>query len=223
MQKSVVIVGGGAGKRMNSDIPKQFLLLKGKPMLMQTISRFLLYDPDIRLILVLPENYFPLWQDLCDQYQFHHKIQLVAGGKERFYSVKNALEYVSGLIAVHDAVRPLVSEMAIGKAFSLAAEKGNAVPVIPANESLRIQHEEGNQPLDRSKVLVVQTPQVFRYELLKEAYKQKFKPEFTDDATVVESLGHKIFTTDGNPENIKITTPMDMKLAELYLSDPRFD
>ncbi|OJV36183.1 MAG: 2-C-methyl-D-erythritol 4-phosphate cytidylyltransferase [Bacteroidales bacterium 36-12] len=217
--ETVIIVAGGKGERMKSDVPKQFIELKSKPILMHTINVFYNYNKQMDIIVVLPEIQIEQWHSLCKRHAFAINHQVVAGGIERFDSVKNGLKLADnkGIIAVHDGVRPLVSTQTISDCFKEAAISGAAIPVIDINESIRYVDEYENKAVDRSKFKIVQTPQVFKADILKEAYKQQYSPAFTDDASVVEAFGVKIKTVQGNRENIKITTPIDLKLAELTL------
>lgn len=219
-EKSVIIVAGGSGKRMGSEIPKQFLLVVGKPVLMHTLEVFYNYDPDIEILLVLPENQHNYWLNLCDSYNFNIKHTLAKGGSERFYSVKNGLEKIQGkgMVAVHDGVRPLVSKTTIDACFAACMNHQAVIPVIAATESIRKIENNESQALNRSLYFMVQTPQVFELSLLKKAYGQEFDALFTDDASLVERLGHKIYTVEGNPENIKITRPLDLKIANALLA-----
>lgn len=221
MQKFVLIMAGGAGIRMGADVPKQFLLLKGKPVVMHTIEKFLEYDENINLVIVLPEASVNLWQNLCKKHKFFYDHTVVKGGDERFYSVKNGLKETSpdSLIAIHDAVRPLVSVSTIRRCFDTAEKTGCAIPVISTLESVR-EVESGNnesRPLDRNSIKLVQTPQVFKSDILHRAYDCGYSPHFTDDATVVERLGVKINLVEGNSENIKITGPLDLIIMEALL------
>jgi len=202
---------------MLSDIPKQFLCLDGIPILMRTINSFRNYDKNIEIIIVLPFNQQNQWNELCEKYDFNKTHSIVSGGSTRFYSVKNGLAQITDdncLIAVHDAVRPLVSLDIIDKAFNCAEKNGTAIPSIKINDSLRIIENDTSKPIDRNKIIAVQTPQCFNGKLLKKAYEQDFDECFTDDANVVESNGNKIFFVEGNLENIKITTPLDILVAE---------
>jgi len=206
---------------MLNDIPKQFLCIDGIPILMRTINVFRNYNKNIRIIIVLPSDQQNQWNELCKKYNFNETHSIVSGGNTRFYSVKNGLNQINDdncLIAVHDAVRPLVSIDVIGKAFSCAEKNGTAIPFIKINDSLRIIENDLSKPIDRNKIIAVQTPQCFNGKLLKKAYEQDFDESFTDDATVVECKGNKIFLVEGNLENIKITTPFDLLLAEKMLT-----
>ena len=221
MEKYVIIVAGGSGKRMGGEMPKQFLLVAGKPILMHTVEAFVRADEGFKFILVLPEAHFSTWHSLVNEYNFTIPVTLVAGGAERFFSVKNALAHVpnGALVAVHDGVRPFASKETILEAFAVAAEKGSAVPVIDEVDSLRRVQAGESQAVNRSEYKRVQTPQVFQSTILQEAYNQEFSAFFTDDASVVESIGETITLTTGNVENIKITTPHELLLAEALIND----
>lgn len=219
MKQSVIIVAGGKGERMNSAIPKQFLEIGGKLVLMHTLEAFHRYDKTLKIILVLPETQFVFWEELCRKHAFAISHQAIAGGTTRFYSVKNGLQAVEepGLVAVHDGVRPLVSRETIERCFTAAEASGAAVPVIDLVDSIRQISGDDSVAVDRNLFKLVQTPQVFDVELLKNAYQQEFSPAFTDDASVVEALGHKVRLVEGNRENIKITTEFDLKIVETFL------
>lgn len=201
---------------MHSATPKQFLLIKNKPVLYHTINSFYKYDKSINIIVTLPKEYITLWKKLCKKYKIKIKHTVVNGGNTRFNSVKNALNTIknAGIIAVHDGVRPFVSEKLIKSAFNCAIKNGNAIPVTSPNESLREKIGNVNVAVDRKNFFLVQTPQCFKSEILKKAYEQNFSASFTDDATVVEQLGYKIFMVEGERENIKITTPLDLEIAK---------
>jgi 2-C-methyl-D-erythritol 4-phosphate cytidylyltransferase len=215
MKKTAIIVAGGAGIRMKHDIPKQFLQLHGLPLLMHTITCFYTWDHNLDLIVALPERYRDYWKDLCGEHGFEIKHVVVNGGLTRFDTVKNSLAAASheGIIAIHDGVRPLVSHATLERCFSMAAEKGSAIPCIPVSESLRVEEDDHSYPVDRTQYRLIQTPQVFRWEIIKKAYDQEYLPEFTDDASVVEKAGFPIYLVEGNPENIKITSPADLLMA----------
>jgi 2-C-methyl-D-erythritol 4-phosphate cytidylyltransferase len=220
-QNHVIIVAGGSGRRMNADIPKQFLLLKGKPVLMHTCETFFSFDPSLSLIIVLPAEHIATWETLCKTHSFKIPHCIVEGGTERFYSVRNALRTIhpdESLVAIHDGVRPLVSHETIQTAFDAAFKYGNAIPVIPVIESVREQTPTGNRIIDRSKLHLIQTPQVFKCSLIFKAYKQDYSSTYTDDASVLEKMGEKIVLTKGNHENIKITRPIDLIIAEALMN-----
>jgi len=220
MQLYVVIVAGGSGTRMGAEIPKQFLELAGRPVLMHTIERFKAFDESIEIITVLPENQLRHWIELQEKYSFNVPQTIVKGGSARFFSVRNGLKFVNApsLVAIHDGVRPFVSIDTIRRCFKAAEELGNAVPVVSPAESLRILTPNGNEPINRLIVKQIQTPQVFDAQLIKDAYSQNYSNEFTDDATVLEKTGLKINLIDGNLENIKITNPTDLLISSALLS-----
>lgn len=221
-KQAVIIVAGGKGERMQTIVPKQFLLIREKPVLMHTLQRFYSFNPLADFILVLPESQIEYWNSLCREHDFQLKHSLVKGGATRFESVKNGLMALNpevDFVAIHDGVRPLVSLETIDRCFNAAFEFQAAIPVTDAVESLREITEDGSVSVDRSKFKLVQTPQVFDAGLIKQAYQQKYMVQFTDDASVVEALGHPIFLVEGNRENIKITTAVDLKLADIYMSE----
>ncbi len=218
----VVIVAGGKGLRAGGELPKQFQLIGDKPMLMHTIEAFYLFDYRMRIIVVLHPDYLNLWNDLCQKHNFNIACTVVEGGKTRFHSVKNGLSAVSDdeTVGIHDAARPFVSKQVIGNAFNEAFEyRCGVIPVIDEKNSVRLLSENSSEPIDRERLKLVQTPQVFPAHLLKKAYETAFKPEFTDDASVAEAHGIAIRLVQGNEENIKITTPFDMRLAELLIRE----
>jgi 2-C-methyl-D-erythritol 4-phosphate cytidylyltransferase len=223
MQRSTIIVAGGSGKRMGAAVPKQFLLLKGKPLLMWTIEAFHRYDAAMQLIVVLPQDHHATWQDLCSEHQFTIPHTLVSGGAERFHSTLEGLRAVTheGLVGVHDGVRPLVSTDLIARCFQAAEEHGAAIPVVAISPSVREVTEEGSQALDRSRLRAVQTPQCFRTPLLRRAFELPYDPAFTDEATLVERLGVDVHLVGGEEFNIKVTTPFDLQVAELVLGTQR--
>lgn len=218
-ENAVIIVAGGIGARMKSDVPKQFIEVNGLPIVMHTINRFMEFDPDMALILVLPATHLDLWEELVKKHAFPYRVKTCAGGETRFHSVKNGLNILGEvkLVGIHDAVRPLVSGETLKRAYEKAAATGNAIPVMPLKESIRKIKDQGNIQQDRTDFLTVQTPQVFDARLLKKAYEAEYNSVFTDDATVVEAYGEDIFLVDGNTENIKITEPVDLVLAEALL------
>ena len=222
MEKYAIIVAGGKGLRMGTDLPKQFLPLGGKPILMRTLEAFSNCDNDIHIILVLPKEQQEYWKNLCKEYNFSIEHTIADGGKTRFHSVKSGLNKVDtsakSLIAVHDGVRPFVSAETIKATYKTAEQKGTAVPVVPSVDSVRQTKGEENFALDRSCIQLVQTPQTFNSDILFEAYQQDFTKLFTDDASVVEKAGHKIILCEGNRENIKITTPFDMTVGNAILN-----
>lgn len=204
---------------MGAEIPKQFLELAGRPVLMYAIERFKSFSEEIEIITVLPENQLRYWGELQKKYSFTIPHTLVKGGSSRFFSVRNGLKFVNtpGLVAIHDGVRPLVSIETIKKCFEAAEKHGNAIPVICPGDSLRMITDQGSMPVNRMHVRQIQTPQVFRTELIKKAYLQEYSPEFSDDATVLEKTGEMIILVEGNRENIKITNPEDITIAEVLM------
>lgn len=220
-----IIVAGGKGLRMGGDIPKQFIPVNGMPVLMHTIRRFREFDPQMHIVLVLPKDHQDYWRQLCNEYRFTDQHDIADGGSTRFHSSQNGIMALaeapdSDIVAIHDGVRPLVSVETIGRCFTAAAESGAAIPVLPVIDTLRyvghadengVNTEPGHNVL-RSDYRVVQTPQTFRLALLRRAFTQPFSERFTDDASVVEALGEKVTMVDGNRENIKITTPYDLKV-----------
>jgi 2-C-methyl-D-erythritol 4-phosphate cytidylyltransferase len=215
MELYAIIVAGGSGKRMGAEIPKQFLELAGRPVLMHTLERFKLFNNTIEIITVLPENQLRFWIDLQKKHSFTVPHTLVKGGSNRFFSVRNGLKFVNipSMVAIHDGVRPFVSIDTIKRCFDTAEKLGNAIPTISPTESLRIMTEQGSLPVNRLNVKQIQTPQVFNAGLIKNAYLQEYSPEFTDDATVLERTGEKINLIEGNRENIKITNPEDLLIS----------
>ena len=207
----IIIVAGGKGLRMGGDIPKQFLPIGGKPVLMRTLERFHEYSKDLQIILVLPKAQQNYWQQLCEEYSFKIEIRLADGGETRFHSVDDA----EGVVGVHDGVRPFVSVDVIRACYDTARTRQAVIPVTPVVETLR--HIPTQKNVLRSDYCLVQTPQCFDIQLLKAANKQPYSESFTDDASVVEAYGHEVKMVEGNRENIKITTPFDLKIAETLL------
>lgn len=220
-ERYAIIVAGGRGLRMGGELPKQFLPLSGKPVLMRTLE---LFEGEVsRIILVLPEDHIPFWQELCQKYHFTLPHTVALGGETRFHSVRSGLSHLpqEGLVAVHDGVRPLASRALIRRSFEEAERSGAALPACPVTDSLRLRQEEGkSEAVDRSRYVAVQTPQTFDLGQLQQAYEQAYSPLFTDDASVYEaaSLG-SITLIDGEETNIKLTTPRDLLLAELLLRE----
>ena len=214
-----LIVAGGKGLRMGTDIPKQFLPIGGKPVLMRTLEAFYAYNQAMQLIVVLPHSQQAYWARLCEEYHFPLPHRVADGGETRFHSVRNGLAWVEtpGRVGVHDGVRPFVSPEVIARCYALASTKKAVVPVIPVVETVRRLANGGSLTVNREEYRLVQTPQVFDVELLKKAYGQPYAPAFTDDASVVEALGVPVALTEGNRENIKITTPFDLRVAEALL------
>ncbi|MBR6758732.1 MAG: 2-C-methyl-D-erythritol 4-phosphate cytidylyltransferase [Bacteroidaceae bacterium] len=220
LARYIIVVAGGRGTRMGSDTPKQFLPLAGSIVLMHTLERMAAAEPQAQLILALPHNQQEEWKRLCEKYHYTRQHRIVDGGATRFETVSNALQYVpnNAIVAIHDGVRPLVSIGVIRQAFATAIEKGSAIPVVPVVDSLRHIDGETSHAVERSAYRAVQTPQAFNSTLLKAAYDTPYRNEFTDDASVYEAAGHHINLIDGNSENIKITIPQDIILAEYLLS-----
>ncbi|NEM96143.1 2-C-methyl-D-erythritol 4-phosphate cytidylyltransferase [Pontibacter burrus] len=213
-----IIVAGGSGSRMQHDLPKQFIQVAGKPILMHTIEQFYNYNPTIRLIVVLPKEQLDTWRELCKQHAFKVFHMTVPGGATRFGSVKNGLGAVmgDGLVAVHDGVRPFVETETIKRAFETAATYGSAVVAVSPKDSIRELTADGSIAVLRANYKLVQTPQIFSAAILHKAYEQPEQEYFTDDASVVESIGEKIMLVEGSYRNIKITTPEDLILAEAF-------
>ena len=218
----IIIVAGGKGMRMGTDIPKQFLPIGGKPILMRTIERVHEYNPKLGIILVLPQSQQEYWKQLCDEHNFIISHTIVNGGETRFESSRNGLATIPdeeiGVAGIHDGVRPLVSKEVIDNCFETARDDFAAIPVMPVTDTIRyVDKQGGGRNVMRSDYRVVQTPQVFDIQLLKHAYNAEYQESFTDDASVVESLGCQATMVDGNRENIKITTPFDIIVAEALL------
>ena len=214
----IIILAAGIGARCGHSIPKQFALIGGKPILLHTIRKFVDKFPDMQVILVLHPDHYHYWKQINDTEEFLPTLKVVSGGRERFHSVQLALESIScddtALIGIHDAVRPFVSEATISNAYEMAEHSGTSVPVIDMTNPIRSVEGQGNRALDRQRHKVVQTPQVFKAGILKKAYKQPFQSHFYDDGTVVEHAGFDIHLSKGNYENIKITHPQDLYIAE---------
>ena len=219
MKKHIIIVAGGKGLRMGGEIPKQFLPIGGKPVLMRTIEAFHLYDNTIHVVLVLPVSQQAYWRELCKKYSFELPHEVADGGETRFHSVMNGLALVEGegLVGVHDGVRPFVSQEVITRCYAEAGTKKAVIPVIGVVETVRRLEGTDSVTVPRDQYKLVQTPQVFDVALLQRAYQQKYTEMFTDDASVVEALGEKVFLVEGNRENTKLTTPFDLKLAEMLI------
>ena len=220
MKKYAIIVAGGSGQRMQSAVPKQFLLLQGKPVLYHSISAFYQADPQTEIIIVLPADQFDYWNSLISELPFvPHK--LIAGGNSRFHSSQNAIQSISeeGIVAIHDGVRPLIEPELISASFKEAISKGNAVLAVASKDSVRFFSTENNrfEHLNREAIRLIQTPQIFTSKDLKLAFKQEYSEDFTDDARVVESIGVKINLVEGSYKNIKITTPEDLDIAEILM------
>ena len=216
MKKYAVIVAGGSGLRMNSHIPKQFLLIKNKPLLYYTIDVFLRAYDDMEIILVLPEEHISKGQEIIDAWFESSRISICPGGRTRFHSVQNGLSLINAesIIFVHDGVRCLVTKEMIERCYKQATKLGSAIPVVTSKDSVRLLTDEGNVALDRNSVMLVQTPQTFHSKILLNAFKIDYKDKFTDEASVVEAFGIKVNLIEGEENNIKITTPGDMFIAE---------
>lgn len=220
MKYYAIIVAGGKGLRMGGDVPKQFQLVGGRPVLMHTLQQFRNAIADLQIILVLPREQQDYWRERCRQYEFGVEHRVADGGQTRFHSVKNGLALIpdgeEGIVGVHDGVRPFASADLIRRCYAAAVEAEAVVPAVPVVESLR--HEERGA-IDRKGYRLVQTPQTFSIPLLKAAYRQDYRETFTDDASVVEAYGHRVAMIDGIRENIKLTTPFDMVVAEALLAE----
>lgn len=214
-----IIVAGGSGSRMQSVIPKQFLLLNGKPVIMHTINAFYESVNQLAIIVVLHADYHQYWQQLCEEHNFKTPHYLISGGETRFHSVKNGLALIEddAVVAIHDAVRPLVSVDIINEAYNYAIKHGNAIVAVKSRDSIRQVKNQISHALIRDEIYLVQTPQTFQSALLKAAYQQEFNTNFTDDASVVEQLGININIIPGSYTNIKITYPEDIDIAEMLL------
>jgi 2-C-methyl-D-erythritol 4-phosphate cytidylyltransferase len=225
MKKYAVIVAGGTGKRMGSTLPKQFLLLNDKPVLYYTIKTFLEAYEDLQIILVLPEEYADMGKEIIDAFFDYDRILIGMGGETRFHSVQNGLKLVEGeaIVFVHDAVRCLITIDLIQKCYEHALQMGSAVPVIHTRDSVRFLNEEknDNEVLDRNRIVLVQTPQTFHSKILLPAFQIDHKERFTDEATVVEAYGLKISLVEGEENNIKITRPVDLLIAERIIDEVR--
>jgi 2-C-methyl-D-erythritol 4-phosphate cytidylyltransferase len=220
LEEYALIVAGGKGTRFGGPTPKQFLSLKGKPVLLHTVDAFYRYSPSIRIIIVLPEEEIPTWKSLAEKHDAVPPHKVIAGGETRFHSVKNGLSIIpdNGLVAIHDGVRPLVKREVIAESFKLASVHGTAVASVPLKESLRLVNDAGSRTVDRSAYRLIQTPQTFRTDVIKRAYAVATDSSFTDDASVAEHAGHRIQLFAGSFDNLKITTPEDLIIAEALLA-----
>jgi 2-C-methyl-D-erythritol 4-phosphate cytidylyltransferase len=219
MNKYAIIVAGGTGSRMHGEIPKQFMLLCGKPVILYSMETFHAYDPSINIILVIHPDYLPLWEQQCTEFKISVPFHVVAGGETRFDSVKNGLTLLDdeGFVAVHDAARPVIDAGFISKIYSEAEKYGSAMPGVALNDTIRKINGDTSHQLDRSSLRAMQTPQVFKVSELKRAYMQSYRPAYTDDASVMQSAGFPLHLTEGKPENIKITNPLDILFAEILM------
>ncbi|HCF64426.1 MAG TPA: 2-C-methyl-D-erythritol 4-phosphate cytidylyltransferase [Chitinophagaceae bacterium] len=220
MKKYALIVAGGAGKRMNSSMPKQFHMLSDKPLLYYTLRAFLEAYDDMQIILVLPEEYIAVGQEIIDAYFDYSRIQITIGGRQRFHSVQNGLAMVEdeSIVMVHDAVRCLITPALIRRCYEAVLEHGSAIPVVPCKDSIRMVTEERNQAIDRNALRLVQTPQAFYSKIILPAFKIDYKEWFTDEASVTEAFGLKLHLVEGEEENIKVTHPIDMIVAQAILN-----
>lgn len=219
MKRYALIVAGGKGLRMGGEVPKQFLSIGGKPVLMRTLEAFNRYDASMEIVLVLPVGQQDYWLSLCREYVFSVPYRLANGGETRYHSVKNGLELIGdeGIVGIHDGVRPFVSQQVIDRCFTEAVAKGAVIPVTSVVETIRHISGEASRTVNREEYKLVQTPQVFSVPLLKAAYRQPYCNGFTDDASVVEAAGIPVWCVEGNRENIKLTTPFDLKVANALL------
>jgi 2-C-methyl-D-erythritol 4-phosphate cytidylyltransferase len=219
MKKHVIIVAGGTGTRMGGNIPKQFMLLKSKPVLYYTLKTFLETYYDLQIILVLPLDFTDMGQEIIDAYFDKDRIRITAGGDTRFQSVKNGLALIAeeSIIFVHDGVRCLVSKELIHRCYEQAVETGTAIPAVISKDSVRMLNDEGSEAFDRNKVMLIQTPQTFHSKILLPAFQIDYKDKFTDEASVVEAYGIKVSMVQGEENNIKITRPIDLLIAEKML------
>ncbi|GHM99121.1 2-C-methyl-D-erythritol 4-phosphate cytidylyltransferase [Cytophagales bacterium WSM2-2] len=223
MKEHALIVAGGKGTRIKSELPKQFIELNGKPILLYTLEAFFNYSDKIAVVLVLPEDDFEKWNSICKKFNVNLPITIQKGGETRFQSVKNGLSRMDGegLVAIHDGVRPLVSSDLIGASFRLAAVHGSAVAAVRLKESIRVTDQDNTRAVDRALYKLIQTPQTFNLQLIKKAYETKEDPSLTDDASVAERSGHKISLFEGSYQNIKITTPEDLVVVEALMKSPK--
>lgn len=216
-KQAVIFVAGGTGTRMGGPLPKQFLTLNNIPILIHTLRNFFSFNRNFEMVVVMHQDYIAFWKDLCLQFENVPEHAVVAGGEERFHSVKKGLSALSidvKYVAIHDAVRPLVSHETLSRCFSALQMHNAVVPAIPINDSIREVNGNTNKSVDRSLFKRIQTPQCFESDMLKEAYSKPFSPLYTDDASVIEANGHSVFLVEGNLENIKITSPIDLIVGE---------
>ena len=221
MKKHIIIVAGGSGLRMQTDVPKQFIEIGKLPILMHTISAFYNYDCEINIVLALPKEHIEFWKNLCSKHNFNINHKIVEGGETRFNSVQNALISIEniGLVAIHDAVRPFISSDLISRCFDTAEKLGNAIPAVEIVESVREISEFENITIDRNKLRAIQTPQTFKTEIIKLAFEKATHNKFTDDASVLENIGEKINLIEGEKNNIKITTQQDLNFSNYLLNN----
>ena len=215
MKTTFIITAGGIGSRMGSEVPKQFLEINGLPILIHTLKNIYEFNPEAQLIVTLPKNYFDFWKELLVKNGFQINHELVEGGRERYHSIQNALEIATGdFIAIHDGVRPFVSHSTMERLFENLSDYEAVIPVVSMKESIRKITTVGSEHVDRKEFKTVQTPQCFTRDVIIKAYQQKFNTSFTDDASIVEATGKKIKLIEGNEENIKITSPLDLLVAK---------
>lgn len=216
---ALIVVAGGTGRRMGAAVPKQYLDLQGKAVIIHTLERFYLYDPDIQMVVVLAKDHHRFWEEVSSSSDAARACTVVYGGEQRYDSVRNGLQLIPDgcIVGIHDAVRPLVSQETIARCYVAASESGSGIPVLEVDESMRMITDMGSENLERTRLRRVQTPQVFRSELIKSAYEQDFKSSVTDDASVFESCHGELTLVAGNPENIKITKASDLSLASLMI------
>jgi 2-C-methyl-D-erythritol 4-phosphate cytidylyltransferase len=215
---SIIITAGGIGKRMGSSIPKQFIEIANLPLLMHTINCFYSFDSTCQIIVTLPEDWKDFWTELIKKHEFKVPHIVIDGGIERYDSIKNALTRCANeIVGVHDGVRPLVNHSTIGRCLKLVKEKGTAIPTLTLKESLRKINEGTTESVERKNYLSVQTPQFFTKKIIEKAYNIPFHSAITDDASLVEEAGFKIEITEGNEENIKVTTPFDLQIINLFI------
>jgi 2-C-methyl-D-erythritol 4-phosphate cytidylyltransferase len=221
MKKTAVIVAGGNGLRMGAFIPKQFLTLKGKPVIWYTLHTFLQSYEDLNIILVLPEEHIERGQEIIASFNQPQRIQLVKGGHTRYHSVQNGLQHVQpdAVVFVHDGVRSMVSVQLIQRCYEQALQKGSAIPAVAATDSIRVVHGDASTVADRNHIRIIQTPQTFKASIILPAFEQPYSEAFTDEATVVEAFGTPVYLCEGDYNNIKITRPVDLLVAEKILEE----
>ncbi len=219
MKKYAIIVAGGSGSRMQGEVPKQFLLLGGKPVIMHSVEAFITYDPSIQMILVIHPDYMEYWNKLCHEFSISIPLTLAKGGKSRFESVRNGLKLINedGLVAIHDAARPVIDAGFIANLFSAATIYGSAIPAVPLNDTIRIVDGDTSHQADRTFLRAIQTPQVFKVSEIKRAYTQLYQSTFTDDGSVMEAAGFQVNLAEGRQGNIKITHKQDIAVAEVLI------
>lgn len=219
MKKTFIITAGGIGKRMGNDLPKQFISIAGKPILLHTLERFFSFDSSAQIIVTLPTDWHQFWRELLEDFKCPIQHELVEGGQERFYSIQNALKKCTGdLVFIHDGVRPLVSLETLKRCEESTMEFGSAVPIMPLKESLRKRVNDQSCAVQRDEYVTVQTPQCFRFDMLQTAYARDFHTGITDDASLIEEAGYSVHLVQGNEENIKVTTPLDLDLLHFLMN-----